>query len=473
MACELLLLLSHILTKEEASNAFGANSKYVNFLITCLTRSGDVPFYAAQCLLVLTEENGNLNCSSKSSLMNCALKCVSNKQHTLQMRVLLAGVLYNIEPTLDNVQNIFPHLMECFTIYPQIEAMAVFQEMRREPAIDLDSFNKAKRHWTEITKSLTVCFELLANLVCATVKEDEDDSNDMDDDEDVLDEAKLIAKQEEQFCQSAIGGFLIQNGLLELVCDKVIEIYDFNAMLKTVLNNDIDMESSYDAYQTALLALFTNVLLYTPSFHIQRKQAVWNALIDVLVAKCAAAKSSLAEQQWCTIQGPLLVRGLCLLLNKDNHQLPIQQQRGIELSAQQFTLLFTACNDVASIENLEHLVGGAVDLLSLASLRLSDATENMVVGQWLIRLLHTHKSIVVTAAVVNGLMDIYSSETYDTNGIQMNLVSALKECNANLNDRVALYLTDPLHDDQVAAKLEMICDNLPSFIQYKIDHGCC
>lgn len=90
MASEMLQFLALLLTKDQACASFLEDPKRVDFLMSSLSKPNPVPFYAAHCLLILSEENGDWQTRADSfGLLTQYLR----EPSPLPLRVTCAGML--------------------------------------------------------------------------------------------------------------------------------------------------------------------------------------------------------------------------------------------------------------------------------------------------------------------------------------------------------------------------------------------
>ena len=455
MASEMLQFLALLLSKEQAATNFIEDPKRVEFLLSCLARPANVPFYAAHCLLILSEENPEWQRSADS--FGSLTERLSDST-PVPLRVACSGILLNLKPEAETLQLAMPCLLEGLKLQPRESSHKVLELMKAE-GTNPDAFEETKHEWLIATKTLTTCCEIFANIIPTP--------EDAMEEEEGLDEASLAERQEEAFVQSKVGLLLLENpvALATRVCDKVDEILNpkDEGRSNAAFMQDSDMDGTFNAAQSALLALLIDLVLVTPcSYFADRMDHLWRALSSVF-----DLYSKLPDKSWMQNQGGLLLYCMWVLLSKDNRQ----GTPNIALTEEHAKALYALCAATIGDEALLGIRSRVVDLLGCVAQRVSDPGLNHAIGGLLLQHIRSADPAVVAAAL-NALIDLYSDEKFDNVVKDLRLIPALRAFEKAFENLVHKYGCSEDSDEEVLGKLAMLADNLPGFIQYKRDHGC-
>eukprot|EP00667_Euglena_gracilis_P005226 EG_transcript_5254 len=460
LTAELLQFLALLLSKEQAATVFAEDPARVAFLLSCLDRPAPVPFYAAHCLLILSEENVDWQGRAEGF---AALRRFLAPEAPAPLRVTCAGVLLNLHNTVTDVQALLPSVLQGLTMAPRDGALAVLPHMKVE-GFELEKFEAAKREWLIATKTLTTACEILANLVPV--------SDDIIDEEAEYDEAELARLEEEHFVQSDVGQLFLHPsvGLVGKVCDKAEELFDLGrrGQSEEALQNDADMEAAFAAAQGALLALLVDLLLAVPYEHCApRVSALWGALYADLAHRYTKKGPQGLQGDAAVLA---CVNALWVLLGKDRRQ---EVPRRL-LAAAQVQPLCVACAQLAAALPAADRPARLIDLVGRASLYVPDPAVCADVARLLLAQLADAAAVgaAPVAAALNALMDLFGDERLDGVAKAVGLVPALEAVRGPFKRLMHQLPEEDAEDEELLARLAMLADNLPAFIKYKRDHGC-
>eukprot|EP00668_Euglena_longa_P014097 GGOE01018069.1.p1 GENE.GGOE01018069.1~~GGOE01018069.1.p1 ORF type:complete len:621 (+),score=237.04 GGOE01018069.1:53-1864(+) len=457
LTAEMLQFLALLLSKEQAATVFAEDHCRVSFLLASLDRPPPVPFYAAHCLLILSEENVDWQGQSEGF---APLRRFLTAETPVPLRVTCAGVLLNLHNDVADIQALLPSVLQGLTVAPREGTLGVLEHMKVE-GFELEKFEDAKRDWLIATKTLTTCCEILANLVPAT--------EDTIDEEVEYDEAELARLEEANFVESSIGQQLLHESvsLVAKVCDKTEELLDVGRRGRSeeALQNDGDMEAAFTAAQSALLALLVDLLLVVPyELCAPRVLALWRVLYADLTDRYTKK-----GQQQSDGMALACVHALWVLLGKDHRQDEPQRL----LTGSEVQPLCVACTQLLATMPAADRPPRLIDLAGRAGQYVTNPAVCGTLGQLLLhQLSDATTGVASAAAALNALFDLFGDERLDGIAKELRLVPALEAfCGPFKRLSGQLQVVDE-DDEELLARLAMLHDNLPAFIAYKKGHGC-